>query len=157
MSAGDLHSLASAPSPTFDLPRDEMAFRPRYENLLLAQAISTVFRPGNRTWPHWRGYLAGETVTARVIERCGDDALRIAPRFNSVRVGIRLLAVTVLPVEALSAADFAGSSPDVTDIESLLTHLRDIYGRPIDDYGRQVTRIRFAYVERPRPGQDWLG
>ena len=132
----------------FYLPRDEMAFRGRYEPLLLARQITTVFRPGDRTWPHWRGYRQGEAVTARVIDRCGDDAARTPPQFNAVRVAIRLTEVVVLDLDWLSAADFEGSSPDVVDRPGLLAHLQEIYGKSIDAFDRQVTRIRFTYEDR---------
>lgn len=142
--------LARFGEPAFDrfaLPRDEMAFRAPYQPLLLDRRINTVFRPGNRIWPNWRGYLEGETVTARVIERCGSDEQRVPPRFNSVRVPIRILKLRVIDVEHLCAEDFEGSSPDVFDRDSLLAHLWNIYGNPISAYGGQVTRIRFAYAD----------
>ena len=148
MSGAGAQTLAGAGGQPFYLPRDEMAFRGRYEALLLERRITTVFRPGDRTWPNWRGYRQGEAVTARVIDQCGDDASRIAPRFNTVRSTIRLAEVVVLDVDRLSPADFEGSSPDVFDRPSLLAHLQDIYGKPIDAFDRRVTRIRFTYEDR---------
>ena len=148
MSAGGAQTRADLRGEPFYLPRDEMAFRGRYEALLLARQITTVFRPGDRTWPNWRGYRQGEVVTARVIDRCGDDASRIAPRFKPARAPIRLIEVVVLDVDRLTSADFEGSSPDVVDRPSLLAHLQDIYGKPIEAFDRQVTRIRFAYEDR---------
>jgi len=147
--AGQLAEARLGGDP-FALPRDEMAFRGCYEGLLRDRRITSVFRPGARIWPNWRGYIVGETVTARVIEQLGCDELRLAPRFNSVRVPIRIEDLAVLDVERLSPQDFEGSSPDVTDRESLLAHLFEIYGQPIEAYGRQVTRIRFSY-----PGYRW--
>lgn len=129
------------------LPRDEMAFRAPYQGLLLGRKIRTVFRPGNRIWPNWRGYLEGETVTARVIERCGSDEHRVPPRFNTVRIPILIRDLRVIDVERLCAEDFVGSSPDVTDRQSLIAHLLEIYGKPISAYGGQVTRIRIAYAD----------
>ncbi len=134
----------------FVLPRDEMAFRRRYQALLRDRRITTVFRPGDRIWPNWRGYIVGETVTARVIEQVGCDELRLAPRFNSVRVPIRIQDLAVLDIDSLTGEDFHGSSPDVSDKDSLLAHLFEIYGQPIEAYGRKVTRIRFTY-----PGYSW--
>lgn len=130
------------------LPRDEMAFRKPYQRLLLARKITTVFRPGDRLFPAWRGYAPGETITVRVIARHGSDALGVPPVFNKVRLPVRILDVTVTPVEALRAADFEGSSPDVTDTPSLLQHLQGIYGKPIAAFDGIVTRIRFAYLDR---------
>jgi hypothetical protein len=137
---------AAAPAPAvLDLPRDEMAFRRKYQRLLLARKITTVFRPGDRRFPAWRGYAPGEVVTARVIVRVGSDALGVAPVFNAVRIPIRLDEVDVLDAAALRPADFAGSSPDVRDRASLEAHLRGIYGRPLAAWGGRVTRIRFSY------------
>jgi len=148
MSTGGAQTLADHRDRPFYLPRDEMAFRGRYEALLLQRAITTVFRPGDRTWPNWRGYRQGEVVTARVIDTCGDDASRTPPRFNAVRLPIRLTEVLVLDVDRLAPPDFDGSSPDVVDRPSLLAHLQDIYGKSIDAFDRRVTRIRFTYEDR---------
>lgn len=145
---------AGATAPV-ELPRDEMAFRKKYQRLLLSQKITTVFRPGDRRFPRWRGYAPGETVTARVIERVGSDALGIAPAFNAVRVPICIEDVTVIEVAALGAADFVGSSPDVDDRPSLMAHLEGIYGRPVSAFDGVVTRIRFRYLEPPPRRAPW--
>lgn len=128
------------------LPRDEMAFRARYQPLLISRTLTTVFRPGDRRCPNWRGYIEGEIVTARVIRRCGSDALGIAPVFTALRIPIRIQSVRVKPVDRLEAADFTGCSPDVADRQGLIEHLCEIYGRPIEDYGSRVTRIAFEYL-----------
>ncbi len=129
------------------LPRDEMAFRKQYQRLLLDRKITTVFRPGDRLYPAWRGYAPGETITVRVIARHGSDAQGVPPVFNSVRLPVRIADVVVAPVEDLGPADFVGSSPDVTDMPSLLQHLQSIYEKPISAFGGLVTRIRFAYLD----------
>lgn len=137
-----------APPPgRLELPRDEMAFRKQYQRLLLQRRITTVFRPGDRVFPAWRGYAPGETITARVIERPGSDALGVAPVFNRVRLAIRIEDVCLRPVHALAPEDFAGSSPDVADTLSLVRHLTAIYRRPIAAFGDVITRIRFAYLD----------
>jgi hypothetical protein len=134
--------------PPLDMPRDEMAFRRRYEPLLFARTLTTVFRPGNRLWPNWRGYRLNEIVTARVIARPGSDALGIPPEFTATRTRIEIVDIRVLPPEALTAEDFVGSSPDVHDVASLRIHLLGIYGRPLSAFGDVVTRIQFAYRDR---------
>ena len=134
--------------PSLDMPRDEMAFRRRYEPLLFARTLTTVFRPGNRLWPNWRGYRLNEIVTARVIARPGSDALGIPPEFTTTRTRIEIVDIRVLPPEALTAEDFVGSSPDVHDVASLRIHLLGIYGRPLSAFGVVVTRIQFAYRDR---------
>lgn len=135
-----------APHRPLLLPRDEMAFRSYYQPLLISQTLTTVFRPGDRSWPNWRSYMVGEIVTARVIRHCGSDALGIAPVFTSIRIPIRILSVRVALVNQLEVADFTGSSPDVADRQGLIDHLLEIYGLPIEDYGSQITRITFAYL-----------
>lgn len=128
------------------LPRDEMAFRSRYRHLLLRRALTTVFRPGDRVYPNWRGYSEGEIVTARVIAKPGSDELGVAPKFDNLRIPIRITKLCVTAIDALGRGDFAGSSPDVFDASSLAAHLFGIYGRPLAVFGNQVTRIAFAYL-----------
>ncbi|MBI4723722.1 MAG: hypothetical protein HY765_01485 [Rhodomicrobium sp.] len=129
------------------LPRDEMAFRKQYEDLLVAKKITTVFRPGNRVYPNRRGYIAGETVTARVIERCGSDRLGVPPLFNAIRIPVQITRLVVTTIDRVESDDFHGSSPDVYDRRSLLDHLTGIYQKPIDAFDRTVTKIEFRYVE----------
>ena len=130
-----------------EMPRDEMAFRRQYEAMLVAQTLTTVFRPGDRRWPNWRGYRLGEIVTGRVIIQPGSDALGIAPTFTPARIPIEIIGIKVLAPDALTAEDFAGSSSDVYDAASLLAHLVEIYGKPLSSFGDLVTRIEFTYVD----------
>lgn len=134
--------------PSLDMPRDEMAFRRRYEPMLFDRTLTTVFRPGDRLWPNWRGYRQGENVTARVIARPGSDALGIPPEFTDTRISIGIVDIRVSSPEALTADDFLGSSPDVQDPQSLRAHLLWIYGRPLSAFGDVVTRIQFVYRDR---------
>ena len=129
------------------LPRDEMAFRKQYEPLLLRRKITAVFRPGNRVHPNRRGYMMGETVTARVIERCGCDRRGVPPLFNEIRVPIKITQLTVFYIDCVKEADFRGCSPDVSDRRSLIDHLLWIYREPIDSFNRTVTRIGFRYLD----------
>jgi hypothetical protein len=129
-----------------ELPRDEIAFRKEYQELVLDRSITTVFRPGNRVYPNWRGYRLGEIVTARIIDECGSDEHNIPPLFNEHRVKVRIASLLVTKIDALTNADFEGSSPDIHDVESLEEHLRYIYRRPIDAFSRKVTRIGLDYL-----------
>lgn len=138
-------AVGNARPRTVELPRDEMAFRMRYQRLLLARRITTVFRPGNRIHPNWRGYILGETVVARVIERPGSDAHGIPPLFNDLRIPIRIRGLEVKGLNEFTAEDFVGSSPDVMDVADLIAHLNEIYDTPIAAFAGQVTRIRFDY------------
>jgi hypothetical protein len=138
--------LETAPPRAVTLPRDEMAFRRHYRELLVKRLLTTVFRPGDRIYPNWRGYSEGEIVTARVICRPGSDELGVPPEFDDLRIPIRIAALSVSPIDALEAGAFDGSSPDVYDKASLARHLEHIYGRPVSDFGNLVTRIAFAYI-----------
>jgi hypothetical protein len=138
--------LDTRPPRAVLLPRDEMAFRSRYRTLLLARELTTVFRPGDRIYPNWRGYCAGEIVTARIIRLPGSDELGVPPEFDDLRILIRIRSIAVSPIDALDGAAFIGSSPDVKDRASLAEHLHHIYGRPLSAFGNKVTRIAFAYV-----------
>ncbi len=131
--------------PPLEMPRDEMAFRRQYEPMLVARTLTTVFRPGNRLWPNWRGYQPGEHVTARIIAQPGSDALRIPPDFTATRIPIEIVDIKVVALHDLTADDFVGSSLDVHDAASLRAHLVEIYDQPLSDFGDMVTRIAFAY------------
>ncbi len=127
------------------LPRDVIAFRKEYQQLLVKKALTTVFRPGNRIYPYRRGYKPGEVVTARIIEKCGSDKLGIPPLFNEVKMHVCIKDISVVNIDTLKQQDFMGSSPDVFDIQSLEQHLYYIYEKPIDDFDRQVTTITLDY------------
>ncbi|HTW34190.1 MAG TPA: hypothetical protein VMD53_06210 [Rhizomicrobium sp.] len=138
--------LDTRPPRAVVLPRDEMAFRWRYRDLLLKRTLTTVFRPGDRIYPNWRGYCEGEIVTARIIRMPGSDERGVPPQFDELRIPIRIRAISVSSIDALGRDAFSGSSPDVQDRMSLAEHLRHIYGRPLSAFGNQVTRIAFAYI-----------
>ena len=142
--------LMAQPEPPLGLllPRDEMAFRKQYEADVLEGRLTTVFRPGNRIYPRWRGYRPGEPVTARIIEHCGDDRLGIAPIFNDVRVPIKIVSIDVVLLWRLSSSDFIGSSKDVTCPKSLQMHLEGIYQMDFSDPLTIVSRISFDYLSR---------
>ena len=134
-------------TPALELPRDEMAFRLSYEPLLVARTLTTVFRPGSRLWPNWRGYQPGEIVTGRVIARPGSDALGIPPEFTPARFPIQIGTIDVMTPDALTTDDFIGSSPDVQDVPALLDHLMSIYGKPLSAFDGLLTRITFTYLD----------
>jgi hypothetical protein len=138
--------LVTLPQRAVVLPRDEMAFRARYRELLLARALTTVFRPGDRIHPSWRGYSVGEIVTARIISQPGSDELGVPPKFDDIRIPIRIVALSVSSIETLGPDAFLGSSPDVFDAAGLAQHIYQIYGRPVADFDNQVTRIAFVYL-----------
>jgi len=128
------------------LPRDEMAFRKVYERFVLDESLTTVFRPGDRVYPSFRGYKEGEYVTARIIEVPGSDELRIPPTFNGRRKRIRIDSIDVRVLGEFTPQDFEGSSPDVQDRLSLKYHLALIYDTLLPDDDALVTRMVFHYV-----------
>ncbi len=131
-----------------NLPRDEIAFRKEYQELAVERKLTTVFRPGNRVYPNWRGYKEGEIVTLRVIEKCGCDEECIPPIFNNIRLKVKIASIKVVDIETLSTLHFYGSSPDVHDIPSLKQHLGRIYRKPHSHYDNgQVTQICITYLE----------
>ncbi|MFT7127422.1 MAG: hypothetical protein ACI9HX_001099 [Pseudoalteromonas tetraodonis] len=134
-------------SYVLNLPRNEMAFRADYEDLVSRQSLTTVFRPGNRVFPSWRGYKLGEIISGRIIERCGCDIQKMAPLFKGSKTPLRIAKIEVIRVAELSAEDFAGSSWDVTDLESLDLHICKIYSKPLSEYDNMVTRISLDYLE----------
>ena len=129
-----------------DLPRDEMAFRKTYEALIIEQQLTTVFRPGNRLYPNYRGYKHQEVIIARIIEKPGCDEREIAPVFSDFKIPIEISDIRTFDIFDLTSADFRGSSPDVQNLDQLLTHLEEIYDRPISSYENTVTRIQIKYL-----------
>ena len=131
-----------------NLPRDEIAFRKEYQELTLKRKLTTVFRPGNRVYPNWRGYKEGEIVTLRVIEKCGCDEEFIPPTFNKIKLKVQIASIKVIDIETLDTRHFYGSSPDVHDIPSLKKHLGRIYRKPDSYYDdEQVTQICIRYLD----------
>lgn len=130
-----------------DLPRDEIAFRADYELLVYKQTLTTVFRPGNRIYPNWRGYKLGEVVTGRIIERCGCDERSIPPVFKRARVPLRIARIEALSLADLAPSDFGGSSADVCDVDSLKAHINRIYSKPLGEYDNIITRIELEYLQ----------
>lgn len=128
-----------------NLPRDEIAFRKQYEPFVLNGSLTVVFRPSNRIFPNRRGYIQGESITARIIEQVGSDEKQIAPVFNHHKVKVTITSIKLMSLDELTAADFEGSSPDVQDIQSLQAHIEAIYQQPMDAFGRLVTRIQLDY------------
>jgi len=136
-------------SKKLDLPRDEMAFRKIYKDLITRKEITTVFRPGKRLCGDFRSYCLGEIITIRIIENVGADWAEVAPQFETnYGKKIEIIDTTTSKIEDLKKTDFEGSSPDVCDIKSLQYHLGLIYNLSIDEVGMEtmITKIQFKYV-----------
>ncbi len=128
-----------------NLRRDEMAFRMAYLGLLRRKKLKTVFRPGNRIYPAFRGYKIGEEVMGRVIEIPGNDGSLVAPKFIKEFFPIKITGIKVCSIEELTNGDFKGSSPDVQNPTELGYHLGIIYNRPAESF-KEVSRISFEYL-----------
>ena len=132
-----------------DLPRDEMAFRKIYRDLVENRSLVTVFRPERRLCGDIRGYCEGQSVKARILDVPGSDRAGVPPRFLETpeRI-IKIETVRVYAFGELIPEMFQGSSPDVYDRESLKYHLGLIYN--IDPAAftdeAEITRITFRYV-----------
>ena len=131
-----------------DLPRDEIAFRKDYEKLVVAGSLTTIFRPGNRIFPNYRGYKLAEVVTARIIEKPGSDVEEIPPLFNDIKIRVSIEDIEAVNVYALQPDAFSGSSPDVQNVKDLLQHLEHIYREPISAFDNVITRISLRYLEQ---------
>ena len=149
--ASELAATCGRPPSAPHLRRDEIAFRAEYGRLVEAGLVTTVFRPGDRRYPCWRGYIEGELVTARIIAQPGCDMAGRAPRFTAFGRSVCIAGLKVVAIEALRPGDFSGSSTDVFDAASLQRHLEGIYGRPLAEWGGVVTRIALDWgASQPR-------
>jgi len=129
-----------------DLSRDEMAFRKRYEQIVVDRQLTTVFRPGNRIFPRYRGYKLNEIISARIIEKPGCDESNVAPLFNDIRMPLQIAAIETININDLKSAHFEGSSPDVQTVEQLVIHLESIYNQSMSQFDNEITRISFTYL-----------
>src|ERR1035437_9116028 len=132
-----------------NLPRDEMAFRKIYKDLVNSKKITTVFRPGKRLCGDFRSYCLGEKITIRIIENFGADWAKVEPQFDSnFKKQIEIIGTTAVKIKEFKKVDFEGSSPDVYDTKSLQHHLGLIYNLSIEDVGDEsvVTKIQFKYI-----------
>jgi hypothetical protein len=132
-----------------ELPRDEIAFRKIYKDLIIKNKITTVFRPGKRICGDFRGYCPGEVIKIRVIEKTGADWAMLPPEFEQDFVKkIEMIEIKSLFIKDLKKEDFEGSSPDVFDKNSLLYHLGIIYNLPVEKLqdDNLITKITFKYI-----------
>lgn len=133
-----------------NLPRDEMAFRRIYKDLLEQEKLWVIFRPGKRTCEDFRGYYPAQKVRARVLKNIGADWANVAPEFiEGFSKTIEIRSVEVRTIGSLKLEDFEGSSPDVRDRDSLIYHLGLIYNLEKRDLSPEalVTKIRFDYLK----------
>ena len=143
-----LKELLDSKLNMLNLPKDEMAFRKIYLDLLEQEKITTIFRPGKRDCGEVRGYCPSQLVTAKVLENIGADWAEVPPKFiEGFSKNIVIKSAEVKKIKDFTNADFIGSSPEVHDIKSLKYHLGVIYNLSLSSLSDDalVTKITFEY------------
>lgn len=128
---------------------NEMALRKIYWPLAEAEKITKIFRPGNRPCGRWRGYCSGQKVTIQVLDKVGADWAQLSPRFvDGLSKEVLISEVTVKRIKDLDSADFAGTTPDIYNQDSLRYNLGIIYNLFPEEVGLDsfVTITTFTYV-----------
>ncbi|MBU6323427.1 MAG: hypothetical protein KGI41_03515 [Patescibacteria group bacterium] len=129
-------------------PRDEIWLRKVYAGLVEDRRLTTIFRPGKRLSGDPKGFSVGETLRIRIIENPGVDWAGVLGQLvEGFSVPVEVRSVTVRPIGRLVPEDFAGSTPDVCDRESLRYHLGLVYNLPLSAFADDalVTRTTFRY------------
>lgn len=129
--------------------RDEIAFRKIYAELVQSHQVTTIFRPGQRLCHDPKGYCKGEIVTLRVVKQVGADWAGVPGElYDDIGEKVKILNVSCKPLGSLTSSDFAGSTPDVYDRQSLKYHLGALYNLFPGELGDDatVTRTTFRYV-----------
>lgn len=130
--------------------RDEIAFRKIYTTLVQTRQVTTIFRPGRRLCDDPKGYCKGEIVTLRIVEKVGADWARVPGELrDDVGEEVEILTVTCLPLGSLTSTDFVGSTPDISDQQSLRYHLGALYNLAPEELGDDalVTKTTFRYLK----------
>lgn len=139
----------SSKSNRLIFPKDEMAFRRIYRDLIECETLTTVFRPGSRQCHDERGYCVGQIVQARILKTLGSDTHKISPRFlDEVSKTIRIESVEVKTIGSLTEEDFLGSSLDVKDVVDLRYHLGLIYNLDPSELTDKtiITLIKYSFI-----------
>lgn len=133
-----------------ELPRDEMAVRKIYKELVDRHKLTTVFRPGKRVCGDFRGYCPNEKIKVRIIDKVGADWAMLPPEFvPDFAKTVEIISTETIPLGELTPEHFKGSSPDVQDKESLIYQLGIVYNLDRQSLPDDVliTRITFRYLE----------
>jgi hypothetical protein len=102
-------------------PRDEIWFRKIYMDLIRDHKITTIFRPGVRLCNSNKGFCNGEVLRVKVIDKVGADWADLHGRtLTDFEYQVRVLDTKVCPIKSLTVEDFQGSSPDISDVSSLI-------------------------------------
>lgn len=146
---GEENKMKKSKTGRLELPKDEMAFRRIYRDLLEKELLTTVFRPESRECHDERGYCVGQIVKARVLDVPGSDKNGTQPSFlEEVHKIICIENVEVKTIGSLIKKDFQGSSPDIQNVESLRYHLGIIYNLDPSDITNEkvITKITYSFI-----------
>ena len=130
-------------------PRNEIWFRKIYADLIRDRRVTAIFRPGRREDDHAKGFLIGETLRIKIVDKVGADWAGIYGQVRSdFEMTVRVLDIVFKPIGELTAEDFKGSTPDVHDTESMVYHLGVLYNLPPEELTAQtiVTKTTFEYL-----------
>ncbi len=129
-----------------ELPRDEMAFRKECGKQVMNQSLKTIFRPGNRIFPKWRGYKKGEIVTARIIDQLGNDSELKHPIFTNYKKKIKIKNISLIDVADLTEKDLLQTYSHVKTVDDLKKHLFWVYNKSLEEYNNIITKIDIEYL-----------
>ena len=121
--------------------------RPVYMAGFQAKQITAVVRPGDRSDPKSpTGFLVGEDLAARFIQKAGDPAKKVAPEFfPDDGTTVRVKECIVKKIRELTPADLTGTAPDTATPELVRYHLATIYNTELPKDDDVVTIWRFEY------------
>jgi len=87
-------------------------------------------------------------VKIKIIEVVGSDIHNIPPKFSKEEFPAKIISIKIKKFNDLTEEDdFNGSSPDVTDKESLAYHLGLIYNTSMEKIEQsEITRIEVKYL-----------
>ncbi len=130
-------------------PRDEIWFRKIYSDLVQAQKVTTIFRPGKREEGDLKGFSIGETLRIRIIDKVGVEWAgifgQVCPDFE---MRVRVLSVKSCSIDELASEDFDGSTPEIRTAESLLYNLGLLYNLSPCEMNLKsiITKTTFEYL-----------
>jgi len=132
-----------------ELPRDEMAMRRIYKDLVEQGKMTTIFRPGKRACGDFRGYCPGEKIKVRIVDKVGADWAMLPPEFIPDFIKeVEIINIEIIPLGKIKSEHFQGSSPDVQSKESLIYQLGVIYNLDRQSLSDDIliTRTTFKYL-----------
>ncbi len=118
-------------------------------DLIKDHKITTIFRPGVRLCNSNKGFCNGEVLRIKVIDKVGADWADLhGQTLPDFEFKVQVLDTKVCSIKSLTNEDFQGSSPDISDISSLIYHLGAVYNlSPMELNGEtMITKTTFTYL-----------